>query len=411
MTLKPLRDSRKIPTLDCDVAIVGGGIVGATLAAALKDSGLNVAIVEARPLEVAAAKKQAYAMTLLSGDIFEGIGVWQKILPQITKFSEINLSDRGGLGVLFNTADLQTKWLGYVAEHQVVLTALQESIAACPNLNWLCPAEVRQVSYNQSGAEIEVKVGEEIRSLRTKLVVGADGAKSPIRTGAGIGTKGWKYWQSCVAFTIKHSAPRNDIAFERFWPTGPMGVLPLSGNRCQIVWTNPHEEAKALQKLEEDLFLARLAEKTGGLLGKLELVGDRLLFPVQLMTCNSYTKSRLALIGDAAHCCHPVGGQGLNLGIRDAAVLAQVLQEATAKGEDIGAIPVLKRYERWRKWENFTILGLTDFLDRFFSNNCWPLVTIRSFGLWLMANIRPLKINSLQLMTGMKGRIPRIVDS
>ncbi len=411
MTLKPLRDSRKTPTLDCDVAIVGGGIVGATLAAALKDSGLNVVIIEARPLEVAAAKKQAYAMTLLSGGIFEGIGIWQKILPQITKFSEINLSDRGGLGVLFNTADLQTKWLGYVAEHQVVLTALQEFLTACPNLNWLCPAEVRQVSYHKSGAEIEVKLGEEIRSLRTKLVVGADGAKSPIRTGAGIGTKGWKYWQSCVAFTIKHSAPRNDIAFERFWPTGPMGVLPLSGNRCQIVWTNPHEEAKALQKLEEDLFLARLAEKTGGLLGKLELVGDRLLFPVQLMTCNSYTKSRLALIGDAAHCCHPVGGQGLNLGIRDAAVLAQVLQEATAKGEDIGAIPVLKRYERWRKWENFTILGLTDFLDRFFSNNWWPLVTIRSFGLWLMANIPLLKINSLQLMTGMKGRIPRIVDS
>ena len=411
MTLKPLKDSKKTPTLDCDVAIVGGGIVGATLAAALKDSGLNVVIIEARPLAVAAAKKQAYAMTLLSGGIFEGIGVWQKILPQITQFNKINLSDRGRLGVLFEKADLDTEWLGYVAEHRVVLTALQESIGASDNLNWLCPAEVLQVSYHESGAEIEVKVGEEIRSLRTKLVVGADGAKSPIRTGAGIGTKGWKYWQSCVAFTIKHSAPRNDIAFERFWPTGPMGVLPLSGNRCQIVWTNPHEEAKSLQQLEERAFLARLEEKTGGLLGKLELVGDRFLFPVQLMTCNSYTKSRLALIGDAAHCCHPVGGQGLNMGIRDAAVLAQVLQEAKAKGEDIGAIRVLKRYERWRKWENFTILGLTDFLDRFFSNNWWPLVTIRSFGLWMIANIRPIKINSLQLMTGMKGRIPRLAQN
>ncbi len=399
MTLESLKDDNK-PSFDYDVAIIGGGIVGATLGSALKDSGLNVVIIEARPLEVAAAKRQAYAITLLSSHIFAWIGVWEQILPHIAKFSQIQLSDMGRLGVEFQRADLEKECLGYVGEHSVVLRALQEFITTCPNVNWLCPAEVKEVSYQESGAEIEVKEGIETRKLRTRLVVGADGAKSFIRTLAGIGTRGWKYWQSCVAFTIKHEAERNDIAFERFWPTGPMGVLPLPGNRCQIVWTAPHAEAQALQQLEEGEFLAQLQERTGGLLGKLELTSDRFLFPVQLMSSHRYTQSRLALIGDAAHCCHPVGGQGLNLGIRDAAALGQVLKKASLRGEDIGDVRVLKRYEKWRKWENFTILGFTDFLDRLFSNNWFPIVMIRRFGLWVIANIRPFKINALQLMTG-----------
>ena len=131
-----------------------------------------------------------------------------------------------------------------------------------------------------------------------------------MRQWAGIQTKGWKYWQSCVAFTIKHTAPRNDIAFEKFWYNGPMGILPLPGNRCQIVWTNPHNEAKALQEMPEKEFLETLQQRIGGILGDLTLVNERRIFPVQLMQSDRYIQSRLALVGDAAHCCHPVGGQG-----------------------------------------------------------------------------------------------------
>ena len=160
--------------------------------------------------------------------------------------------------------------------------------------------------------------------------------------------------------------------------------------------------------MDEQQFIEKLSYHTGGLLGELELVSDRFLFPVQLMQSNNYTKHRLALVGDAAHCCHPVGGQGLNLGIRDAAALAQVLQEAFQKGEDIGEIRGLKRYENWRKKENLTILGFTDFLNRLFSHNFLPIMAIRRFGLWLLSNIRPLKIFALQLMTGLKGRKPRL---
>ncbi|MEC4982548.1 MAG: FAD-dependent hydroxylase [Oscillatoria sp. PMC 1068.18] len=418
MTLNQLTRARETTTvnLDYDVAIAGGSIVGTTLAAALKNSGLKVVIIEALPQEVATKRRQAYALSLLSGKIFTGIGVWDDILPKIAQFRQIRLSDADYPEIVkfqttdLKTSDLKTSALGYVAEHGTVLSSLHEFTAECDNITWLSPAEVVQVDYHESDVEIEVKLNGEIRKLRSRLLVGADGKRSRIRTEAGIQTRGWKYWQSCVTFTIKHSAPTNDTAFERFWYSGPMGVLPLPGNRCQIVWTSPHAEAKILKELPADEFLAKLEQRLGGLLGEIELSGDRYLFPVQLMQSDRYTKPRLALIGDAAHCCHPVGGQGLNLGIRDAAALAQILREAHNQGEDIGDLTILKRYERWRKLENLTILGFTDFLDRFFSNKFLPFVILRRCGLWLMNHLYPLKIFSLKLMTGLLGKKPQLAQ-
>ena len=395
--------------LDCDLVIVGGGIVGATLAAALKDSDLKIIIIEARPLEVAAAKTQAYAFSPLSSHIYQGIGIWQEILPHIGKYTNISLSDADyRQQVKFETKDLPGEYLGYVAQHNVVLSVLQQHLANCDNISWLCPGEVTNVTTDKVSSTVEVKVNGEQHYLKTKLVIGADGARSHIRNLAGIKTRGWKYWQSCVAFTIKHTAPENNTAFERFWPSGPMGVLPLPGNRCQIVWTNPHAEAKALAELDEADFLAKLQTYTGGVLGELELVSKPMVFPVQLMQCDRYIKPRLALIGDAAHCCHPVGGQGLNLGIRDAASLAQILQTAHSQKQDIGTIKVLKRYEGWRKIENLAILGFTDLLDRVFSNSWLPVVALRRMGLWMMSYLKPLRIFALKLMTGLLGRTPEL---
>jgi 2-octaprenyl-6-methoxyphenol hydroxylase len=240
------------------------------------------------------------------------------------------------------------------------------------------------------------------------LLVAADGARSPVRQAAGIRTRGWKYWQSCITTRIKPEKPHNNIAYERFWPSGPFAILPLPDNRCNIVWTAPHEEAKALFELDDEQFLAELTRRYGTQMGRLELEGKRLMFQVQLMQSERYVLPRLALIGDAAHCCHPVGGQGLNLGIRDAAALAQVLGDAHRLGLDIGSVPVLAGYERWRKLENLTILGFTDFLDRLFSNNWLPLVAIRRLGLWVLRNIGPVKVFALRLMTGMQGRTPQL---
>lgn len=424
MALQQLTQTVPTPQLDydCDIAIVGGGIVGLTLACALKDSGLRIALIEAKPQSVAAAKGQAYNISLLSERIFQGIGVWDKILPQVIPYRHIRLSDADHSGIVqFYPTDLGMTGkmpvpqdaLGYVAEHQVLLTSLQELLQNCPNVSWLCPAEVVKVEYLPDGVELEIvqsKIPNPKSQIRTRLLVGADGAKSSIRESAGIPTRGWQYWQSCVVATIKPEKSHNNTAFERFWPSGPMGVLPLPDNRCRVVWTAPHQEAQALSELDEKEFIEKLEHRTGGLLGSLELEGKRFVFKVQLMQSDRYILPRLALIGDAAHCCHPVGGQGINMGIRDAAALAEVLQFAHQLGEDLGNIQVLKRYERWRKQENLAILGFTDFLDRIFSNNWLPVVVIRRLGLWMLQNIPPLKTYALQFMTGLRGRPPQLAS-
>ncbi|NDJ20636.1 FAD-dependent hydroxylase [Nostoc sp. B(2019)] len=392
-----------------DLVIVGGGIIGLTLAAALKDSGLRILLIEAKVASAAVAKGQAYAVHILSSLIYQGIGIWDRMLPQIAKYCHVRLSDADYSEVVeFATADIGTPELGYVAEHQTLLQPLQEFVQSCANVTYLCPAEVVNTQYQKDIVAIDIKIAEQLQTVKSKLLVAADGARSPIRQAAGIKTHGWKYWQSCIVAFVKPEKPHNNTAYERFWTSGPFAILPLPGNRCRIVWTAPHAEAQALCALNDEQFLAELSRRYGEQMGNLELLGDRFIFQVQLMQSDRYVLPRLALIGDAAHNCHPVGGQGLNLGIRDAAALAQVIQVAHNAGEDIGNIKVLKRYERWRKLENLTILGFTDLLDRMFSNNFLPLVVVRRMGLWLLRRVPVLKVFMLKLMIGLKGRTPEL---
>jgi 2-octaprenyl-6-methoxyphenol hydroxylase len=394
---------------DYDLVIVGGGIVGLTLAAALKDSGLSILLIEAKVTSAAVAKGQTYAVHLLSARIFQGIGIWDKILPNIAKYRQVRLSDADYSEVVkFQDSDLGLQELGYVGEHYALLQPLQEFVAGCKDVTYLCPAEVVSTQNEQDIVTINIKVEGENRSIRSKLLAAADGSKSPIRQAAGIKTKGWKYWQSCIVAFVKPEKSHNYTAYEKFWSSGPFAILPLPGNRCRIVWTAPHEEAKTLCALSDEQFLAELTKYYGDQMGKLELLGDRFIFQVQLMQSDRYVLPRLALVGDAAHNCHPVGGQGLNLGIRDAAALAEVIQTANQAGEDIGKIEILKKYESWRKKENLTILGFTDLLDRVFSNNFFPVVIVRRLALYLMERVPMLKIFTLKLMIGLKGKTPEL---
>ncbi|MTJ49041.1 FAD-dependent hydroxylase [Dolichospermum sp. UHCC 0259] len=412
--LTPTLSSPHTPTetswgYDYDLVIVGGGIVGLTLAAALKDSGLKILLIEARIASAAVAKGQAYAVHMLSAQIFQGIGLWDKILPNVAKYNQVRLSDADYPDVVnFQTDDLGTSELGYVAEHSALLAPLQEFVQSCPNVTILCPAEVINTENQLDIVKINIKIGDENQTIRSKLLVAADGSKSPIRQAAGIKTKGWKYWQSCIVAFVKPEKYHNNTAYEKFWSSGPFAILPLPGNRCRIVWTAPHEEAKALCALNDQEFLAELTKRYGDQMGKLELLGDRFIFQVQLMQSDRYVLPRLALIGDAAHNCHPVGGQGLNLGIRDAAALAEIIQTAHQNRQDIGNISVLKQYENWRKKENLAILGFTDLLDRVFSNNFLPIVIIRRLGLWIMQRVPIVKIFALKLMIGLKGKTPQL---
>ncbi len=399
------------PQLHYDLAIVGGGIIGNTLAVALQNSGLRVVSIESQAQSISIAKGRAYVLSVLSGQIFEGLGIWNRVLPQVTQFSQIQISDADYAGVVkMYPQDLGTTALGYAASHEVLLTALQSQLRSAQNVTQMCPAQVTAVEYGDTGATLTITTPdtETPLSIRANLVIAADGAKSALRERAGITTSGWNYWQSCITATIEPEKSHQNIAYERFWYAGPIGVLPLADGRCQVVWTLPHQQAEALRDLPEAEFLQQLEYCTGGLLGKLKLDSQRWLFPVKLMQSQQYTAQRLALIGDAAHCCHPVAGQGMNLGIRDAAALAEILVAAHQAGEDIGSDAVLKRYTSWRKPENWVILAFTDFLDRMFSTRILPIVIIRRFGLLLLDRIPLFKHLALRLMTGLAGKLPQI---
>ncbi|NJN49643.1 MAG: FAD-dependent hydroxylase [Alkalinema sp. RL_2_19] len=401
--------------LDYDVTIVGGGIVGTLTACLLESTGLKVALLEFSPISVAAARGQAYSISQLSSRIFAGLGLWHKIRPQIETYNRVQLSDADSPSIVkFSPQDTQTQTLGYVAEHQVLLTELQTKLKQCRNVDWLCPAKVVDVQFGtdvQFGAaanQLTVERGNEVRQIRSRLIIGADGSRSFLRQAAGIKTIGWKYWQSCVVAFIKPEKPHNHTAYERFQPEGPFAILPLPGGVCRIVWTAPKTEADRLLQIDPATFLQELTQRYGDQMGQLELLGERSIFPVQLLHSRQYVKPGLALIGDAAHCCHPVGGQGINLGIRDAAALAEVITTALERDEDFAALPVLKRYQRWRMWENLVMLGFTDILDRTFSNTILPIVWVRRWGLWAMEHVPPLKSFAIKLMLGMIGRVPKI---
>jgi 2-octaprenyl-6-methoxyphenol hydroxylase len=397
--------------LDYDLAIVGGGIIGNTLAVALQNSGLRVVSIESQVESVSIAKNRAYAIALLSGQIFEQLGIWGQVLPQVTQFSQIQISDADYSGVVkLNPQTLGTTALGYGVSHQVLLTALQAKLQVAKNITLMCPAQVIDVDYGEHDATISIQLPDTDvpTKIRASLVIAADGAKSTLRSQAGIETTGFNYWQSCITATIKPEKPHNNVAYERFWYAGPIGVLPLADGRCQVVWTVPHQRAEELRDLPVNEFLQALEHCTGGLLGKLELDSQRWLFPVKLMQSNQYIAPRLALIGDAAHCCHPVAGQGMNLGIRDAVALAEVLIAAHQAGEDIGSKSVLNRYAKWRKPENWVILAFTDLLDRMFSNQILPIVIVRRIGLLLLDRVPLFKYLALRLMTGLAGKIPQV---
>jgi 2-octaprenyl-6-methoxyphenol hydroxylase len=405
--------------LDYDLAIVGGGIVGLTLAAALKHSGLRVAIIEAQPQSEAIAKGQAYAIHLSSQRIWQHIGVWPLIHSDVQPFRQVLLSDAHSPHVVtFAPSDLlHAEALGYVAEHRVLLKALQRFVGGCSTLDWYCPAFITAQRECKDCIELDVQSvdalvdtspidSSSVQTLRVGLLVGADGSKSPVRQRTKIQTRGKAYWQSCVVATIQTEKHHHCNAYERFWPTGPFAILPVSDTCCRIVWTVPHREAEAILALDDIAFIQQLTERFGTQMGRLTVVGPRFSFPAKLMHACQYVRSRIALVGDAAHSCHPVGGQGLNLGIRDVGVLAQVLCQAQARGEDIGQLSVLRQYERWRRWQNVLALGFTDLLNLTFSNNIWPLVTLRRLGLWAMGHLPSLRVATLRFMSGLSGKMP-----
>ncbi|MGD1948823.1 MAG: FAD-dependent hydroxylase [Leptolyngbyaceae cyanobacterium] len=390
-----------------DIAIIGAGIVGLTLACALRNSGLTVTVIEAQSQAKAARRDRAYAFSPMSARVFQQLGLWDQVGPYITHFQRVRMSDADyGKAVNFYPTDSPAEAVYYGAEHRVLLRALQGLAANVRCVTPYYETTLVDIQTVPTGMQLTIERDGQRHTLHTQLLVGADGARSKIRAYAGIQTSGWAYGQSCITTVLAPTKSHQNTAYEKFWPSGPFAILPIPGNRCQVVWTAPHAEAKAMVELPEQAFMTELRQRYGDQMGDLEMLKPPMMFPVQLMQSHHYVRPGIALVGDAAHCCQPVGGQGLNMGIRDAAALAKTLQTAHTRKESIAAIRVLKRYERWRRTENWLILAMTDLLNRVFSNRILPLLWLRRGGFWMIEHTVPLKRVILRIMTGFFGRQP-----
>ncbi len=395
---------------ETDIAIMGGGIVGTALALALARQGFRVALVDRLSAKTRAAPEfdgRAYAVALGSAKLLEAIGVWPEIAPQAQEIREIRVGEGAGSPELlsFDPKETEPGRMGWIVEDHLLRTALLDALAAS-GVTHLAPARPAEIAYGPGAAEITLEDG---RRLTAELVVAADGRRSPTAKAAGIGTLGWSYAQTGLVAAIAHERPHGGLAHQSFFPGGPLAVLPMTGERSAIVWSERTARAEALMALSEDDYAAELARRIGPRLGALRLIGRRWAYPLSLALADAYAAPRLALLGDAAHGVHPIAGQGLNLGFRDIAALAEVLTEAARRGEDIGAITVLRRYERWRRFDGASFALGTDALNRLFSNDCGPLSFLRQAGLRAVGALPGAGRAIMAEATGQAGRVPALL--
>ena len=394
-----------------DIVIIGGGMVGAALACALGNSSLKVAVLDRAP-EASPPEKdydlRVSALTLASRALFENLGAWDGMARRrASPVREMQIwSGIGSGSIHFNAAEIGEPALAYIVENSVIQTALIERLHQFTNVHSLCPVEIADITFADNGAVVTLKDG---RSLHAKLLVGADGADSEVRRAAGIETQSLNLHQKGIVATVTTEKPHEATARQVFLTTGPLAFLPLGeAHTCSIVWSADTVRADQLLALDDATFIAELQQTFGLSLGKIQTLGPRAGFPLALSHARAYTAPHLALVGDAAHTVHPLAGQGVNLGFLDAATLAEVLLDATAKQKDIGAHAVLRRYERWRKGDNLAMVSITGGFKYLFGNELPVVSQLRNLGLDLTNAATPIKNLIMRRASGLEGDLPKL---
>lgn len=373
-----------------DIVIVGGGMVGLSLAAALtQQCELNIALVKQQPLLSAAevdfdpVNQRFSAINAASEQFLKDLGVWARIVDWgISPYHRMVVWDATGQGEIeFDSRDIARPHLGHIIANSVLQSVLYEQINGHPRVHLFCPAEPAALIQDQHLMGLNLADG---KILVSKLLAGADGANSWVRDQAGISFRQWSYQQCALTATVSTEKSHQHTAWQRFLPSGPLAFLPLANpQHCSIVWTVGEEQANYLLTLDEIEFNQKLAESFDWRLGEVQVLGKRTIFPLQMRHVKQYVKPRLALLGDAAHILHPLAGQGLNLGFADAKYLADILIAAAQAGDDIGDFKLLRRYERARKVNNWEMIAVVEGFKRLFSNDSIYLSMLRNSGLRL----------------------------
>ena len=398
-----------------EVIVSGGGMVGLSLGLALAQGGFRTVVADIAPLATQLEPKfdgRVSALAYASIRMYRALGVWEALEKDAQPIREILVTDgapgraASPFSLHFDAAEVGAPQLGAIVENRHIRAALQARAEGEKNLTLIAPAAVKSIVTEGGGVKALLGNGEIVAAT---LAVAADGRVSPLREAAGIKTIGWSYPQIGIVATVEHEKPHNGVAYEHFLPAGPFAILPMTGNRASLVWTEEKLRAPALLALDEDRFNDELARRFGAHLGAVKAVGPRWSYPLSFHIARDFVKPRFALAGDCAHGIHPIAGQGLNLGLKDAAALAEVLLDAARLGQDIGALDVLKRYERWRRFDSVALAASTDALNRLFSNDIAPLRVLRDIGMGIVDSIGPARRFFMRHAGGDVGKLPRLM--
>lgn len=410
-----------------DIVISGASFAGLALARALGTafgSDLRLAVIDRMARKTTTAPDaRAFALSAGARRMLETLGIWQEIAATAEPVTGIEITDsslEAGIRPVLLTYDNHLAGdagtgAGDAAEpasHIVPASglerALQNAVAAQPNVTFFTPSEIAEFSGDGSAVEIALKDGT---TLTAALLVGAEGRRSPSRESAGIKAVGWKYGQTAIVTTIAHERPHGGIATQHFLPAGPFAILPLPGNRACLTWTEEEHEASRILALDDAGFLAKVETRVAGRLGAVEVVGPRQSWPLDLHLARAYIAPRYALIGDAAHGVHPIAGQGVNLALRDVAALSEIVADSLRLGLDPGSLEALGRYERWRRFDSFASAAAFDGLNRLFSNDSMLVRAARDVGLGLVDRLPGLKRRLVAEAAGLTGDLPRLFKS
>jgi 2-octaprenylphenol hydroxylase len=382
--------------LKCDVLIIGGGIVGAATALALaQKTTLQIALIDAQALSCSWQAEQSdyrvSAISRASQNFFQGLQVWNKIqAKRISPYTKMHVWDAGGEGEIhFDCAEIDASVLGYIIEDSVIRSSLLEKLSDYNNVTLL--SSLKLVSMHDEEGVTKVVI-EDGRVLQAQLVIGADGGNSWVRSQVGIELKSKDYQHTAIVTTARTTLPHQFTAWQRFLPAGPLAFLPLMDEHlCSIVWSLPPSQADELLALEPAAFSDALGAAFAHQLGEITTIGERYSFPLQMRHVKNYVQSRLALVGDAAHTIHPLAGQGVNLGLLDAACLVNIIVEAISKERDFSSLSTLRRYERARKSDNAVMLTVVDALKCLFASEVAMIKSVRNKGLEIMNQMRFIK--------------------
>ncbi|MBA3039859.1 MAG: ubiquinone biosynthesis hydroxylase [Alphaproteobacteria bacterium] len=378
-----------------DLLIVGGGYVGLSVAVAVKQAAphLTVEVIEAAPEDAWKKDPRASAIIAAATKMLEVFGIWDRIEPEAQPITKMIVTDSKTsdpvrpVFLTFDGAVEEGRPFAHMIPNVAMVGALRE---VCEALGIRIRHGVRATGFKNAGPAAELTLSDG-SVLSTRLVVACDGVRSKLRDMAGIKTVTWDYGQSGIVTTVEHERPHEGCAEEHFLPSGPFAILPLKGNRSSLVWTERTADADRLVAADDLVFEEELERRFGHKLGPIRATGDRRAFPLGLTLARAFVAPRIALAGDAAHGIHPISGQGLNLGFKDVAALAETIVEADRLGLDIGDLNVLERYQTWRRFDTFRMGVTTDVLNRLFSNDFTPLRVMRDVGLGLVDRLPGLK--------------------